>query len=112
MGGKGVNQSDDDAEVGAELVMPFVNVTSRGGVFDDGAYTAGYEAGLLDAELRDSLEPVQVRTLRADNREQADLIAMRHGWACVVEPWDDNLPTHAVEGWLSIRFERLETASR
>lgn len=63
-----------------ELVMPFVAVTSRGGPFDDAAYTAGYEMGLLDAALQAAAGPIVERTVREENREQADLLAMRHGW--------------------------------
>lgn len=35
----------------AELIMPFLPVKSKGGRFDDDAYTAGYEMGVLDARL-------------------------------------------------------------
>ncbi len=64
-----------------ESVMPFVSVASKGGPFDDNAFAAGYEVGLLDALLGHAYTfGRQHRTLRQDNREQADLIAMRHGW--------------------------------
>lgn len=81
------------------LLMPFVNVTSRGGQFDDDAFTAGYEMGLLDATLAACAELSRdtVATLRVDNCPQADLIAMRHGYRAEFEQAD-------VEGWVSTRF--------
>lgn len=84
----------DENEFGYDLVMPFLPVQSNGGPHDDAAYVAGYEMGLLDAQLGRT-EFDQGRAIRADNREQADLIAMRHGriaeftaddgtgWACM-----------------------------
>lgn len=70
---------DDDEGFSYDLVMPFLPVQSRGGPHDDDAFVAGYEMGLLDAQLGRS-EFDQGRAIRADNREQADLIAMRHGY--------------------------------
>lgn len=62
-----------------DMVMPFVTVTSKGGPHDDDAYVAGYEMGLLWADLRYSTWPM-TRTVRTDNLPQVDLIAMRHGY--------------------------------
>ena len=63
------------------LVMPFVVVASKGGPYDDSAYTAGYEMGLLDAAL--AAAPARHEaTVHAANATQADLIAMRHGYVC------------------------------
>lgn len=70
---------DNDNEASYELEMPFVAVRSRGGPFDDDAFVAGYQMGLLDAELSGSVFD-QGRAISAANREQADLIAMRHGF--------------------------------
>jgi hypothetical protein len=70
---------DDDDDVKYDLVMPFLPVQSRGGPHDDDAFTAGYEMGLLDGQLGNS-EFDQGTPVRSGNREQADLIAMRHGY--------------------------------
>ena len=72
---------DDHSQHEYELVMPFVTVTSVGGPHDDDAYVAGWEMGDLDASLRVlSRFGVEIhKTIRADNRAQADLIAMKHG---------------------------------
>ena len=78
---------DDESEY--ELVMPFVAVTSQGGPFDDTAYVAGYELGVLDGQLAGPHAPTPERPgppsvqdwrwIKTANVEQADLIAMRHG---------------------------------
>jgi len=70
---------DDEDGQGYDLVMPFLPVQSNGGPHSDDAYVAGYEMGLLDAQLGKS-EFEQGRSIHAENREQADLIAMRHGY--------------------------------
>ena len=72
-----------------EIVMPFVTVTSKGGPHEDGAYTAGWEMGALDAELQHSA-PAQVRRLiHAANAPQADLIGMRNGYSVEIKQIDD-----------------------
>lgn len=68
---------NDDCE--SELVLPFVAVASAGGPFDDESFCAGYECGLLDAQLAEH-PPILERTIRTANTAQADLIAMRHGY--------------------------------
>lgn len=79
-----------------DLVMPFVVCQSKGGLYDDEAYVAGWEAGKLDLMLEMKC-PTDGGTFRPDwpihdgNRDQFDLIAMRHG--CVAEFED------AGEGW-------------
>jgi hypothetical protein len=91
----------DDEESVAELVMPFVGVKSKGGPFDDQAFTAGYEMGLLDALLGHAYTfGIVDRTLRVENREQADLLAMRHGWRAKFADTE-------VEGWIYAEFVRV-----
>ena len=89
--------SDHDVEFG--LVMPFVVCQSKGGPYDDEAYVAGYEMGKLDEALRVMRElgwTKHARTLHADNREQADLLAMHHGFDVKFSP--------VGEGWLEATF--------
>lgn len=74
----------EDAEYG--LVMPFINVISRGGRYDDEAYCAGYEMGSLEARLKHEGCPVVTLTIRSENAEQADLIAMGQGYSAQVKP--------------------------
>jgi hypothetical protein len=66
------------------LVLPFVAVTSKGGPYDDHAYVAGYEMGLLDARLAEVRPTLLETTIHTANAEQADLIAMSHGYVCTV----------------------------
>lgn len=83
-----------------EMVMPFLPVTSKGGPFDDDAYSAGYEMGLLDGLLGDTYTfGLVCRALRPENQQQADLLAMRHGWRATFVPLDD--------GWVSAEFVRI-----
>lgn len=90
--------SDEPDEFGYDLVMPFLPVQSKGGPHPDDAYVAGYEAGLLDAQLGGSVFS-QGRAVHVENREQADLIAMRHGF--IAEFTDEE-----VEGWVCMTVHR------
>lgn len=79
------------------LVMPFVLCRSAGGPYDDAAFTAGYECGLVDQALTIAAaigETRVKRTVRTDNLPQLDLIAMRHGFAILardseITEWTD-----------------------
>lgn len=94
--------ADDEEQVSHEMVMPFVSVASKGGPFDDAAFTAGYEMGLLDAVLGHAYTFGLVdRTLRAENRAQADLIAMRHGWRARFTVLES-------DEWVGAEFLRLD----
>lgn len=67
-----------------DLVMPFVTCKSNGGPHDDTAYVAGFEMGALDANLGNARAMGVLAThtmIHAANREQADLIAMKHGYS-------------------------------
>lgn len=86
-----------------DLVMPFVTVQSVGGPHDDNSYVAGYEMGSLDKvltqrALQGAMTPFR-SVLRADNRAQADLIAMQHGYAMSVNATED-------EHWIGVEFTR------
>lgn len=88
--------ADDD--VVHEMVMPFVVVESVGGPFDDAAFCAGWEMGQLDADL-DSPGIVHTQPILTENRPQADLIAMKHGWVMTTED-------SGVAEWLHATFTR------
>ena len=85
-----------------ELIMPFLPVQSRGGPLDDNAYAAGFEMGALDAQL--SLQhfpfPDVDITIHTVNIEQADLIAMRYGYAVELSTPD---PTNT---WRHLKLRR------
>jgi hypothetical protein len=84
------------------LLMPFVTVTSKGGPHDDESYTAGWEMGALDSWLANGGTAVHSQVIRSDNRDQADLIAMRHGYRMTAGVETD--------GWLNVIFTRGGTS--
>jgi hypothetical protein len=74
---------DESEEQFQKVTMPIVNTISVGGVFDDSSYAAGYEVGYLDFRLlQASIIDADgiATTMFKDNLEQADLIAMKHGY--------------------------------
>ncbi len=95
---------DPDAEYG--LLMPFVTVVSANGPHDDAAYVAGFEMGALDARLELAALARAIPTttsIHADNRPQADLIAMKHGFTAAFTPIDGH------EDWLCVDFTNGNT---
>lgn len=104
--------ADDTPDEGYGLVMPFVTVVSKGGPHDDTSYVAGFEMGSLDATLR-AVAPFAGNgmgltfTIHADNRQQADLIAMHHGFVTADVEWDADLCDDcATEGWVQIAITK------
>lgn len=81
--------------------MPFIATASNGGAYDDAAYIAGYEAGVLAGQLRGDISPspenpgppsvTDWRWARADNLRQMDLLAMQHGYAVEVGETHEDL---------------------
>lgn len=94
--------TDDEAE----LVMPFVTVASVGGPHDDASYAAGWSMGVLDTLIQSvaSAGVVDGLLVAAENRQQADLIAMRHGWQASFTESDDG------PEWLYMTLTREEPA--
>lgn len=90
------------------LVMPFVACKSKGGPYDDDAYAAGYEAGLLDALLAIGSPPVVQQVIRAANQAQADLIAMRHGYSAKTATF----PEAEFDGWVTITLTKIDCVVR
>jgi hypothetical protein len=72
--------SDDEPDEHYELEMPFLPVISNGEPYDDDAYVAGFEMGRLDKELETGGAFGNGQPIHVENREQADLIAMRRGY--------------------------------
>lgn len=104
-----MSDADDDA-VDYALVMPFVVCESKGGPYDDDAFTAGFTAGRIDVWLKvlptleaiggpfSTAEPEMVRSALVP---QLDLIAMRHGYVIDAEPWAEH-----PDEWTAVRFRR------
>ncbi len=95
----------DEREPGYDLVMPFVNVASKGGPYADDAYCAGWAMGALDTRLAE-LKPVShTETIRAADREQVDLIAMKNGYG--VQFGDSEL-----DEWVFAEFTLLSVGTQ
>jgi hypothetical protein len=83
----------NDDEPDLELVVPFVTVASEGGPHDDESYVCGWEMGNLDHYLMSAarLHLIPQDTLiHTSNLDQADLVAMNHGFSMIpIEDHDD-----------------------
>jgi hypothetical protein len=93
---------DQESEYG--LVMPFVNVVSKGGPYDDTAYVAGWAMGGLDARLEHRRLARVSETIRTADASQADLLAMKHGYSVKLTDTD-------YDEWTFAEFVRLEVDS-
>jgi hypothetical protein len=86
-----VPEETPDAEYG--LVMPFVVVQSKGGPYEDRAFTAGWLCGHTEASLR--LAPLECPSftlpagVNPDVVPQLDLLAMDNGWTLITRPYED-----------------------
>lgn len=92
----------DDGEY--DLIMPFVTVQSKDGPHEDVSYVAGYEMGYLDAALDGSKKWAKTSawTIHAENRAQADLIAMHHGYTLEVTD------STTADGWIAIVLTKAD----
>lgn len=63
------------------LLVPFVNVASRGGIYDDASYAAGWSMGETSYVLRVEQPDTHLATLRVADIEQAHAIADAFGYA-------------------------------
>lgn len=95
-----------------QLEMPFINVKSKGGPFDDDAYVCGFEVGAIAAEMQlaSSLRTSSMvvafpssRYVHAINVPQLDLIAMRYGFTVTSSPPEDD------SEWAFIQFSLATT---
>lgn len=86
-----LDQPEDD---GMELALPFILCKSAGGPYDDDAFTAGYECGLIDKDLTVAAaigQATLTRTVRTVSVPQLDLIAMHHSFTAEATA-DDEVP--------------------
>jgi hypothetical protein len=92
------DEHDETEQPTYGLVMPFVVCVSNGGPFDDEAFVAGYECGMLSTRL-DGGPNVLIFTAHTANVPQLDLIAMQRGYRMIQEPTD-------FDEWTGVTFER------
>ena len=72
---------------GYGLLYPFVCVTSKGGPYDDQAFTAGVQVGQIDRALTVALAAGADRlraTVRTDLVEQLELVGMARGFPVLI----------------------------
>lgn len=95
--------ADEEKPAGWELTLPFVVCQSEGGPYDDRAYVAGWEMGMLAGRLR-AARPLGLGlptvTIHEANRPMLDLLAMEIGATLVDLDWPGS-----VDGWALIRLE-------
>jgi hypothetical protein len=80
-------------------VMPLVLCRSRGGPYDDEAFSSGWRLGAIGATLAGPGVSALCESIRPDERVQADLLAMACGYSMSVDPGTD-------PDWLSVTFTR------
>ncbi len=93
-----INADPDDAHL--ELVMPFIVCETNGGPFEDQAYCAGWEAGVIDCKLMALSAFGQSATdllCVEANWPQVSLILMKHGWNV------DESSMSIADGWVSVK---------
>lgn len=81
--------ADAEEEGSYELVMPFVCCTDHGGTYDAQSFVAGCQFQTMDTRLKNG-EPTVNETIFPPMRDQADLLAMHHGYSVTFTEWDDD----------------------
>lgn len=99
--------SSENPEPEYQLVVPFVEVQSKGGRYEDNAFVAGFQMGTLWTVLLGSPPEVRVilwKPIYSDLIPQADLIAMKEGWKTEIVDED--------EEWATLQFVRSDDVSQ
>lgn len=97
----------DDETGESSLLMPFIPVTSKGGPFDDQAFTAGFHCGqifqALSTAVASNASTVRYPLVNAVLLEQLDLIAMHHGYVISSRDTRPEFPE-----WVDVTFMHAE----
>src|SRR5262245_63623897 len=80
-------------------VMPLVLCRSRGGPYEDDAFSSGWRLGAIGAALAGPGISALCESIRAHERVQADLMAMAYGYTMRVDSSTD-------PDWLCVTFTR------
>lgn len=97
---------DQPEQEGYDLLYPFTVVTSKGGPYDDDAFTAGFACGALDRALTvvHAAGGISYQaTVRTDLVEQCELIGMARGFPVATAEAADETPE-----WTLMTFQ-IET---
>jgi hypothetical protein len=92
----------DRLELGEDTsgsVMPLVLCRSRGGPYDDAAFSSGWRLGAIGATLAGPGISALCESIRPQERVQADFLAMAYGCSMRVDPSTD-------PKWLTVTFTR------
>lgn len=89
---------------GYELVMPFTVVISAGGPYEDAAFVAGFQAGVIYADLGQDM-PAPGYWVPSALVTQLDLVAMRWGFKMYSEEWDQG------PEWTHVWFRRTSAGA-
>lgn len=99
---------DQPEDEGYDLLYPFICVTSKGGPYDDDAFTAGMAVGQIDRALTVALAAGADRfrtTVRTDLVPQLELVGMARGFPVVVAEQVEESEGHpAMPEWSLITF--------
>jgi hypothetical protein len=93
----------DRLELGEDCsgdVMPLVLCRSRGGPYDDEAFSSGWRLGAIGATLAGPGISALCESIRSGERVQADLLAMAYGYSTRIDPGID-------PEWLTVTFTRI-----
>lgn len=80
---------DDRDEERFALVLPFIQVVSEGGLYDDLSFAAGFQMGEISGKLCNRELLVGTFLIYSTLIRQVDLIAMRYNYATEVLHDDD-----------------------
>lgn len=98
---------EDDTEY--EMLMPFIACKSQGGPFDDDAFIAGHEIGVLWIRLAavKVFEALPITaTVRRDLLPQVDLMAMHYELALTENEMDPEIyDAQTIAEWAMITFD-------
>jgi hypothetical protein len=93
----------DSDDLSFSLIMPFVCVTSNGGVLEGHSFVCGANYGAHAAKIRAD-HPIEWGSyVSPDMIAQYDLLAMSEGYVMTVEPWDEH-----PEEWVLVTFAMAE----
>lgn len=91
---------DSEEESQFEIEMPFTEVISKGGVYDDQSFVAGFQTGQIYYILQQSALVSTTLIVYRNLVKQIDLIAMKNGFRTVVTAEDEH--------WAQIEVTRIK----
>lgn len=104
------NPDEPDPSAHWDLRMPFVVCASKGGPYDDQSFVAGYQAGMIDAQLQVArgvgARTVHFPIVHTELVPQLVLIGMGHGYPAMDVDSSQQWPQ-----WCAVTFKLPDTTS-